>query len=160
MNFATTGIVVFGTADVDETMTAYRYKAGASVGQVSMNVRIAREHLDDYISWNGTVFTSNNGNMSPAVMNGAGTLILTHSAIGGFGVSLSALNSPLRPVMVSLTATQTMIQFRNPDGTIAITPSSDMKVYVSREGGAQIDPRLAGLETDANLWVYAILETA
>src|SRR5690606_35880333 len=111
-----------------------RYTSGISLGTGSISISLTREAIVDYISWNGTAFTSESGQMTPAAMETSGRVICSHGPIGGFGASVHSGNSANQAVMWTLSGNSTSIAWRNAAGALITTPTAACNAYVTRIG--------------------------
>lgn len=142
----------------DESLAVKHIEAGASVGTSSSVITLSRSLLADYVSYNGTSWSSLNGVFSSISMDGSGNLNLTHEYIGGASGSATLRDGPLVAQLGTVGATSTQVVFRDYAGTKLTTPTTDMRVFVTRVGSGALDPQQIGLGANENLWVYGVME--
>lgn len=156
--------IVAIVATPDETLASAGFTVGTSVGQSSSQIRIQRRTMmADYVSYNGSSWSSQQGVFSPTFS--AGMLTLSHSAVDvtqrGTELSITGRGGVLVPQAGSSTATTTQIQFFDWAGTLQTTPTADMKIYVNRGRlTAQVNPNNVHVGTypGSNIWVWGIAE--
>lgn len=156
-------------AVADEALAKAGITAGASVGPDETQVYLhGGAGIADYVSYNGSSWVSADGVFTAANFT-SGVLTLTHSPIAGKGrgVTLTPRGPTFRPVVTTNAnnspTTQIMIEFYDSAGVKATTPTTDMKVFVSRDAGAErLD--VAGVTTalfpNSNIWIYGVVELA
>lgn len=156
--------IVAIVATPDETLASAGFTVGTSVGQNSSQIRIQRRTMmADYVSYNGSSWSSQQGVFTPTFS--AGMLTLAHSAVDvtqrGAELSITGRGGVLVPMAGSSTATTTQVQFFDWAGTLQTTPTADMKIYVNRgQLTAQVNPNNVHVGTypGSNIWVWGIAE--
>lgn len=156
----------------DEALVAAGFQIGASVAATQTTLTIYQDYrsVGDYISYNGSAFTSSNG-LFTSLSFSAGILTLTHADLGSNVAALSGSATPrggtyqcnISDAAGALTTTVIKIEFRDPAGTLITTPDTNMKAVVThgRGGGrAQVDP--STITTAAyplsNIWLFGVME--
>ena len=164
-SIAGTNIVAI-VATPDETLASAGFTVGTSVGRSSSQIRIQRRTMmADYVSYNGSSWSSQQGVFTPSFS--AGMLTLSHSAVDvmqrGTELSITGRGGVLVPMAGSSTTTTTQVQFFDWSGTLQTTPTADMKIYVNRgQLTAQVNPNNVHVGTypGSNIWVWGIAEVA
>lgn len=160
----------------DETMSAERYFAGATVAANECRIKLSRaKEIRDYVSFTGVVagtnptgFTSVNGVYTP-VSYTAGVLTLNHATIySRAGDPVITPRGNCRPVISSAgspaTATQTKVELWNPATNVLMTAGDPShKFYLSRadESGFTLNPQSAidvASFPNHNLWLWGVHE--
>jgi hypothetical protein len=159
-DFTTTGV---GSLLVvpDETLAPYGFLAGASVGTSQANITISRGHVSDYVSYNGSAWSSLSGVFTGISMDGSGNLTLNHDYVGGPVGQVSVRDGAVDAQLGSLSNTSTVVVFRDYTGAKLTTPTTAMRIYVSRIGAGAINPQTPGTVASgasANLWIYGVFE--
>lgn len=158
--------IVAIVATPDETLASAGFTVGTSVGKSSSQIRIQRRTMmSDYVSYNGSSWSSQQGVFTPTFS--AGMLTLAHSAVDttqrGTELSITGRGGVLSPAAGSSTATTTQVQFFDWTGALQTTPTTDMKIYVNRgQATAQVNPNNVHVGTypGSNIWVWGIAEVA
>lgn len=159
LNFPPGTTVSGGHVTVDETLAGLAYIPGQSEGLSSMTIFLNRLSISDYVSYNGTTWVSSGGRYTGITFSGgSGTLTLNHDPIPGFGIAAVARDTPYSVQAGSLGATSTQLFFKDAAGAKILTPSTDMKVYLTRIGQGTLNPQLVPANATANLWVSAFHE--
>jgi hypothetical protein len=122
-------------------------------------VTISRSRIADYVSYNGTSWSSLSNVFSSISFNtSTGVLSLTHDYIGGPVGFVSVRDGAIHAQLGSLGNTTTEVVFRDASLTKILTASTAMRIYVERVGWGSVNPQQAGLGAGENLWVLALLE--
>ena len=80
INYPTVGKVISMIVTPDETYAQNGISMGASVGLSFANVIMYRDNIVDYISWNGSSFTSSTGQVT-SISYSAGLITLNHGTL-------------------------------------------------------------------------------
>ncbi|SEE26990.1 hypothetical protein SAMN04489740_1008 [Arthrobacter alpinus] len=140
------------------SFNAPRAAGTLDTGKFSLEVRDNSPRIADYVSFDGTNWSSQDGKFTGfAFDTSTGVLTLTHAAIPLTATQRVSLNprGATRPVVTSTTSptstTTLKIQFVNSAGTVLLTPDTTMRAYVTHGGGT------GELVTapDANMRVFA-----
>jgi hypothetical protein len=143
----------------DEAMCWKGYEVGASVGLSAATLTLSRSRITDYVSYNGTSWSSLSGVFSSISFNtSTGVLSLTHDYIGGPVGQVTVRDGNIDAQLGSLGNTTTEVVFRDAAGTKLLTPSTAMRVYVTRVGWGSVNPQVSGLGAGENLWIHGLLE--
>lgn len=155
----------------DETLANAGFFVGGSVGLTLANLNVARvAPISDFISYNGTTWVFSKGASSPFTFGSytTGVLNITHASLGNsdaFNISVDARGHAY-DVVISTTAgvgaTSFNLEFWDPaTNTLVTTPTTNMKVFVSRMINGQQDPQLVDTTKfpSSNFWVYGIMRT-
>ena len=169
VSYPTVGKVISFTCTPDETYAQNGISVGASVGLSNSTLYLYRDNIVDYISWDGSAFTSTTGQVTGFTYT-AGLLKLAHATLispDTFAVNVmgrlatsgkNAVN--YRYVWTSLGASSTFIQVLNPDGTeYTGAATTDMRFSFERGGEVEIDAADSAISS-SNIWVQAIMELA
>ena len=166
VNYPTVGKVISFICTPDETYAQNGISVGASVGLSFSNLYLYRDNIVDYISWNGTAFTSSTGQVTSS-QYAAGEIKLNHGTLiqpdtiqigieGRLASGKNAVN--YRYVWETLGASQTIIQVLNPDGSeYTGAATTDMRFSFNRGGEVEIDAADSAISS-SNIWVQAIME--
>lgn len=162
-NFTATN-AVSAVATPDETLGRIGYTAGISLGLSSLTVYVAQPGgISDYIYYGGSpaAWRSLKGVINFSAFNTtSGAIDLTHQdvgpVVGGSATSRSYTN---RATLDSMGQTTTRVYLVDSSGVTAKTASTDHRFWVNRTG-ARIVPMTELVQTNSNLWVYALLEVA
>lgn len=159
-NFTATKVIsMVGTPD--ETLGRKGYSMGASVGLSSATFQVgAAGGFGDYVSYNGSAWTSLNGFVTATSMNGTtGLITFTHqdmsSPVAGHVTSRSLTYRATTEGMGNTTTTAYLV---NNSGVTLKTPNTtDCKLWVSRAGSRQVKMDELDL-ANSNIWIYGIFE--
>lgn len=151
----------------DETLARAGLFAGASVAADHAVIRLGRAaaRLSDYVFWNGSAWVSQRDVYRPQWA--AGVLTLTHAPVDAaaiYDVDVTGRGGAVLPTLHAVTPCTTssvQIEWRDWAGQLVTTPTTDMRVHVSRGGGlVGVDPRT--VDTTAypwsNLWLFGLME--
>tara|TARA_R110000822_G_scaffold46670_3_gene124189 strand:- start:7065 stop:7853 length:789 start_codon:yes stop_codon:yes gene_type:complete len=169
VNYPTVGKVISFICTPDETYAANGISVGASVGLSFSNLYLYRDNIVDYISWNGSSFTSSTGQVT-SIQYTAGQIKLNHGTLISPDTTQLGIEGRLatsgrnavnyRYVWSSLGTSSTDIQVLNPDGSqYTGAATTDMRFSFNRGGEVEIaaaDSAISG----SNIWVQAIMELA
>lgn len=167
--FAATAKIVTFVCGPDETYASRGLRLGSSVALDAARIHCyqSNEHrLTDYVTWNGTAWTSLNGVYSGITFNGAGLLTLTHADMGAtLGGAVSArppLGAAANTIasLGGMTDTTTQVELRAPAGTVITTLPNPTRLWVERAGlrkATVVDPATL-TETSGNIWFIGVVE--
>jgi hypothetical protein len=148
----------------DETYAQKGVTFGSSVGKTSAIIYPVRNgrSIGAYITYDGTnwnVATGASGNFAVTGFNTTnGILSITHDDVGDSHVGSTTGRDGSRPQFGSITPTTTDIKFFDNAGAAILTPTTAMKVFVSRGAGPrQLNPNTL-TETSGNIWFMGIFE--
>lgn len=158
-------------AVVDETLAAQGFTVGASSTPTQAILWLGSgAPLNDYVSYNGSAWTTSKS-PSPFTISSftGGVLTLTHRNLGSNAqaVSLVPRGNTYRCVIDEGSAfdpSTTGVKFIDPaTNTVVSSPDTNMKVLVSRGGGARLsglNPQLVDTTTfpNSNIWLLGIFE--
>ena len=155
----TVGSVV---ATGDEKMTESGFIFGASVG-LSSSVFYASQPggAADYVTYNGSAWTSFNGFVTGITMNGTtGLVTCTHQAVApAVGGSITSRSLTRHGVLDAMGATSTAFYFVDSAGTPDKTPRTEHRMWVHRAGARNVP--MSELTTfNSNIWIYGVMEVA
>ena len=164
VNYPTVGKVISFICTPDETYAANGISVGASVGLSHSTLYLYRDNIVDYISWNGSAFTSTTGQVT-SFQYAAGEIKLNHGTLispDTFSLGIegrAGTTTNYRYAWTSLGASSTLIQVLNPDGSeYTGAATTDMRFSFNRGGKVEIsavDSAISG----SNVWVMALMET-
>ena len=163
VSYPTVGKVISFTCTPDETYAQNGISMGASVGLSSANVIMYRDNIVDYISWNGSAFTSTTGQVT-GFTYASGILKLSHGTLispDTFSLSIEGRSGTTnyRYAWTSLLSNRTDIQILNPDGSnYTGAATTDMRFSFARGGEVEIDATDSAI-SGSNVWVMALMET-
>tara|TARA_R110002050_G_scaffold81185_1_gene173559 strand:+ start:118 stop:882 length:765 start_codon:yes stop_codon:yes gene_type:complete len=164
INYPTVGKVISMIVTPDETYAQNGISMGASVGLSFANVIMYRDNIVDYISWNGSSFTSSTGQVT-SISYSAGLITLNHGTLISpdttqLGIEGRAgTTTNYRYAWTSLGASSTFIQVLNPDGSeYTGAATTDMRFSFNRGGEVEIDATDSAI-AGSNVWVMALMET-
>jgi hypothetical protein len=148
----------------DETYAQKGVTFGSSVTKTAAIIWPVRNgrSMGSYISYDGANWVVAAGGMGNMTVTGfdtaTGELTVTHDDLGDqHSLSLTGRDGS-RPSAGSSNNTSTKIKFYDASGAVIKTPSTDMKVFVSRGSGPrQLNPN-ALTETSGNVWFMGIFE--
>jgi hypothetical protein len=142
--------VTFGSSVTKTKAVIYPVRNGRSIG--------------GYISYDGTnwvVATGFTGNIAVAANafdTATGELTVTHDDMGDSHIMSVTGRDGARPSLGSSNQNSTKIKFYDAAGAVIKTPSTDMKVFLSRGAGPrQLNPNTL-TETSGNVWFMGIFE--
>lgn len=142
--------ITFGSSVTKTQAIIYPVRNGRSIG--------------GYISFDGTnwvVATGFTGNISipaNAFDTATGELLVNHDDMGDSHIMSVTGRDGARPSLGSSNQTSTKIKFYDTAGAVIKTPSTDMKVFLSRGAGPrQLNPNTL-TETSGNIWFMGIFE--
>ncbi len=163
VNYPTVGKVISFICTPDETYAANGISVGASVGLSFSNLYLYRDNIVDYISWNGSSFTSSTGQVtsisytSGLIKLNHGTLISPDTTQLGIEGRAGATTN-YRYAWTSLGVSSTFIQVLNPDGSnYTGAATTDMRFSFNRGGEVEINAADSAISS-SNIWVQAIME--
>ncbi|MFS0905824.1 hypothetical protein AB3N02_22635 [Priestia aryabhattai] len=161
---ATVKKIIGFVAVPDETYAWRGVTFGSSVGKTSAIIYPVRNgrSIGGYISYDGTnwvVATGATGNIAVTGFNtGTGELTVTHDDMGDAHVMSVSGRDGSRPSLGSSNQTTTVIKFYDASGTIITTPTTALKVFLSRGAGVrQLNPNTL-TEASGNIWFMGIFE--
>jgi hypothetical protein len=161
-NFTAKNILSF-VATPDETFAVKGYSMGASVGTNVAILKIAQlaRTIGGYIFYNGSGWTVNSTGGNIAVSSyTAGKLLITHDDVGAGSYLGSAVGRAAKydVQMGSLGGTSTEIEFYNAAGTLITTPTTDMKVFLTRSSvNMALNPQNV-IDGNGNIWCIGVFE--
>lgn len=169
--FATTAKIVSFVCGPDETYAARGLRMGASVATNAAKIFCYQENehrVSDYVTWNGTAWSSLNSVFSGITFDGAGKITMTHEDVGT--VPLSGAVSARPPAggaantvafLGGMTATTTNVEIRTPAGAVITSLVNPTNLWVERAGKrkttAAVDPATL-TETSGNIWFIGVVE--
>ena len=163
VNYPTVGKVISFICTPDETYAANGISVGASVGLSHSTLYLYRDNIVDYISWNGSAFTSTTGQVT-SFQYAAGEIKLNHGTLispDTFSLGIegrAGTTTNYRYAWTSLGASSTFIQVLNPDGSeYTGAATTDMRFSFNRGGEVEIDAADSAISS-SNIWVQAIME--
>jgi hypothetical protein len=156
---ATKVVSMVGTPD--ETLGKKGYSMGASVGLSSATFQVGQGGgFGDYISYNGSAWTSLNGFVTSTSMNGTtGLVTCTHQDMSyPIAGMVSSRSLTYRASTEGMGGTTTAFYLVNNSGVTLKTPNStDCKVWLTRSGARQAKMDELDL-ANSNIWIYGIFE--
>ena len=164
VNYPTVGKVISFTCTPDETYAQNGISVGASVGLSSSTLYLYRDNIVDYISWNGSAFTSATGQVT-GFTYASGVLKLAHGTLispDTFSLSIEGRSGTTnyRYVWTSLLSNRTDVQILNPDGSnYTGAATTDMRFSFARGGEVEVSAADSAISS-SNIWVQAIMELA
>lgn len=163
--------VVSLVAVCDEVLADAGFTVGASVENNRTFLRIHRTSpVSDYITYNGTVWTSANGSSTFEAMSPGGVLQINHPPVGNssniYDVSLASRGGVLSPALTNngpaLTLTSVRVEFKDWAGVTQTSPTTDMKLFYSHSGHGTVDPTTVNTTNfpGSNIWVIGVFEVS
>jgi hypothetical protein len=145
--YAQKGITFGASVQKDKTLL-YPVRNGRSIG--------------GYISYDGTNWVVAAGYTGSIAVTGfdtaTGELTVTHDDMGDSHIMSVSGRDGARPSLGSSNQNSTKIKFYDAAGAVIKTPSTDMKVFLSRGAGVrQLNPTTL-TETSGNIWFMGIFE--
>lgn len=145
----------------DDTLAAYGYTFGASVGLTTAVITAAQPGgFGDYLNWNGSAWVSLNGYITSASMNGTtGEVTANHATLTGpVGGSVTSRSDTKRASMEGLGASTTNFKLMDTSGVSVKTPTTDNRVWITRSGARAV--KMTELvQSNSNIWVFGIMRT-
>ncbi|WP_218711557.1 hypothetical protein [Arthrobacter sp. BF1] len=146
----------------DEKLSSDGYIFGASVGLTSSVIYGSLPGgASDYVSYNGSAWTSFNGYVTNTSMNtSTGLVTCTHEAMNPeVGGSITSRSLSRHGVLDGMGPTTTSFYFVDSAGTPDKTPRTEHKMWINRAGS-----RTAKMNTltkpNTNIWIYGVMEIA
>ncbi len=146
----------------DEQLTSQNVMAGASVGTNFAYIYLKKyAGVTDYIYYDGGSWISYRSRYSLSWNSTAYylkcTRLLSENKIGKVTYpQLTPRSSPIIPVVYEPAVDYFKIQFYDSSGTLMTTPSTDMKVFVSDMGFAEIINPHTCEDLYGNLWILGL----
>ena len=162
VSYPTVGKVISFTCTPDETYAQNGISVGASVGLSNSTLYLYRDNIVDYISWNGSAFTSTTGQVT-GFTYASGILKLAHGTLispDTFSLSIQGRNGTTnyRYSWTSLLSNRTDVQILNPDGSnYTGAATTDMRFSFARGGEVEVSAADSAISS-SNIWVQAIME--
>lgn len=161
LNFSFTAKTVGAiVATGDEKMAEAGYIFGASVG-LSTAIFSASQPggASDYVSYNGSAWTSFSGFVTSATMNGTtGLVTCTHQAVvPAVGGTITSRSLSRHGVLDGMGATTTSFYFVDSAGTPDKTPTTNHRMWLLRAGARNV-PMNELTITNSNIWIYGLME--
>ena len=155
--------VISFVAVPDETLAKAGFTMGSSVTTSQASIELKRRKaVADYISYNGSAWTSATSVFTFAFS--AGTLTLTHPTVetsDGLVVSVTGRDGVYDAQAGTAAATTTQVKFYDWAGTLQTTENTNMKAYVNRGvASAASDPATVNESTfpGGNIWFMGVFE--
>jgi len=161
INFSFTAkkIISFIVA-VDEDYAKKSYQTGASVGTNVAYIEVQQlpKTIGGYIRYNAGAWQYLGNNSVTITSYTNGVLTLSHENLGtDYSANVSGRDGVFSPQLSSIGGTTTTIKFYNWDGTLATTPTTDMKCYFTTSIASKtLNP--SAMSTEGNLWLFGIFE--
>jgi hypothetical protein len=166
--------VVSFVATGDEAFTREGFTFGASVTTTQASIQVSRPGaISDYVSYSGTAWASANNVFTPSFNTTTGILTLTHPKLVNdntrvYDVSLTGRGGVYVPQVTgsgsATTDTQVLVEFYDWAGVKQTAANTNMKLYVTRGAGGQLNPRLLDTSNQpinsANIWLFGLFEVA
>lgn len=157
----------------DETLTAAGFALGTSVATDATTIFLSRHGrvLSDYVSYNGSVWSSSSGVFTPTWDATAQALVLTHPAVptsSAFAASIlprgGSYLASAKGGSNAASETHIAVEFWDFAGVKATAPSANMRLFVTRGGHFEPEVNPQAVDTTAfpnsNIWVLGVFETA
>ena len=160
LNFSFTGVEVAAVVvGADETLASAGYVFGSSVGLSSLTITASQPGgFGDYVSWNGSAWTSLNGYITSTSMDGtSGLVTCNHTSITPVSGSVTSRSLTKRASMEGLGATNTNLYLVDNAGVTVKTPTTDNRFWITRTGARAV--KMSELvQANSNIWVYGLLK--
>lgn len=161
INYNFTAVAVGSlVATPDETLAREGYIMGGSVGLTSSTFQVGQPGgWGDYVSYNGTAWTSLNGFVTATSMNTTtGLITMTHEDMVPVSGQVNCRSFGYRAAMSSLGSTSTAVYLVNNSGVSLKTPNStDCQFFVTRAGSRQVKMNELTL-ANSNIWIAGFME--
>ena len=160
-NFTAKNVVSF-VACPDDTFIKGGYQFGSDVGLSFTNINITKEHtLGGFIYYSGGAWNvnGNSGGLTGTPTFDAGILTIPHNTISGVIATVNCMGGKYVAAIEEVGATATKVKFFDYAGNLVTTPTTDMKVFMTRStsGETLVNPTTLNI-TGANIWCYGIFE--
>lgn len=155
-----------GTATVtcDETLAAYGYVAGASVGLDKMIIWVSQPGgWGDYVTVNGNTITNSLNGLITGVTRSTTAWNFQHDAIMGLTSGQASYRNPTYHAAVdSLGPTSTGVALYNASGTLinASAASGEFRFWIMRTGSRRVNPLTELTYANSNLFIQGLMEVA
>lgn len=144
----------------DETLAQRGYVMGASVGLTSATFSVGQPGgWGDYVSWNGSAWTSLNGYVTATSMNGtSGLITCTHEDMSPVSGQVNCRSFNYRAAAASLGTTTTGLYLVNNSGvSLKTANTTDCQFFISRTGSRRV--KMTELtQANSNIWIYGVFE--
>lgn len=152
--------VVSLVATPDETLAAKGFIMGGSVGLSSATFNVGQPGgWGDYVSWNGSAWTSLNGFVTSTSMNATtGLITMNHEDMSPIAGNVTGRSWTYKTLPDGMGATSTLAYLVNSSGVTLKTPNTtDCKIWVTRAGTRKVSMDELTL-ANSNIWIYGIME--
>tara|TARA_R110002074_G_scaffold401409_2_gene599485 strand:- start:320 stop:1048 length:729 start_codon:yes stop_codon:yes gene_type:complete len=166
VNFKKTyGKVISFLATPDETYVNNGVSCGSSVGVSSADITLFQnKSINDYITWNGSSWTTLRGDISVSSYNN-GIITISHSMnMNGFNINASLRDSSgggfVGFRIGSINSNSAVLRLQKEDGTLytGVEPAG-LSFYVNRQSSGMLTKTESAIAS-SNIWIFGAMQKA